>query len=61
MGVNMMRQWIGARTETPNPEQWRTVEEELGAYGFASWQLALIAAAGGGVGRLRSIVHLLRD
>lgn len=51
-----LRQWIGARLETPDRSQWREVEQELTGYRFAPWQLALINALGGGLGLLRSIV-----
>ena len=55
-----VRQWIGARVETPETPQWRSVERELAGYGFAPWQLSLIAAAGRGIGWLRSLVAPLR-
>jgi len=51
-----LRQWIGARLETPDRMLWQEVERELDGYGFSALELLLTDKVGAGLALLRRIV-----
>lgn len=52
-----LRQWVGARLETPDRDGWKALERELTAYGFSRWEIMLAEALGAGLGMARRIVR----
>jgi len=52
-----LRQWIGARLQTPDRDRWREVERELAAYGFSRTELFLADALGAGLRMVRNAVR----
>lgn len=52
-----LRQWVGARLETPNRDLWREVERELAGYGFSRLELLLANALGSGLGAVRKVLR----
>jgi abequosyltransferase len=51
-----LRQWIGARLETPDSVLWGEVEQELAAYGFSWLECALASFLGVGLAMLRKAI-----